>query len=80
MRIKILSFGIAKEICGGSVLRLEGPDNATAGAVKRLLTEQYPRHGGLGWVLLAADEGFAGTGTFLLANDELAVIPPVSGG
>ncbi len=80
MHIKILSFGVAKEICGGSVLQLEVPDNATAGEVKQLLTEQYPRLGGLASFLLAVNEEFAEPDTLLTPNDELAIIPPVSGG
>ncbi|MFN0034010.1 MAG: molybdopterin converting factor subunit 1 [Saprospiraceae bacterium] len=80
MNIKIRTFGIAKEICGGSVLQLELPDNATAGEVKQLLTEQYPRLGGLASFLLAVNEEFAEPDTLLALSDEVAIIPPVSGG
>ena len=80
MHINILTFGIAREICGGSTLRLELPDHATAGELKQLLTEQYPRLGGLNSFLLAINEEFAQSETLLNASDEIAIIPPVSGG
>ena len=80
MHIKILTFGIAKEICGGSSIRLEVPDQATAGELKQLLAEQYPRLGGLKSFLLAVNEEFAEPDTLLIASDEVAIIPPVSGG
>ena len=80
MHIKILTFGIAKEICGGSQLRLEVPDQVTAGALKQMLQEQYPRLGGLASFLLAVNEDFAEQETVIAAGDEVAIIPPVSGG
>ena len=80
MNIQILAFGIAKEICGDSALRVEIPDNATAGDLKRLLIEQYPRLGVLASFLLAVNEEFAQPDTLLQSGDEVAIIPPVSGG
>ncbi len=80
MQINILAFGIAKEICGGSNIRLEVSEHATAGDLKQLLAEQYPRLGGLASFLLAVNEEFAAPDTPLSARDEVAIIPPVSGG
>ncbi len=80
MHIKIRTFGIAKEICGGPILQLEVPDHATAGEVKQLLIEQFPRFGGLACFLLAVNEEFAEPDTLLASADEIAIIPPVSGG
>lgn len=80
MQINILAFGIAKEICGGSSIQLEVPDHATAGDLKQLLAEQYPRLGELASFLLAVNEAFAAPDTPLYTSDEVAIIPPVSGG
>lgn len=80
MNIKILAFGIAREICGSSTLRLEMPEGATAGDLKQLLIGQYPRLGGLNSFLLAVNEEFATTDTLISSGDEIAIIPPVSGG
>ena len=80
MYINIQNFGIARDICGGSTLRLELPDQATAGQLKQLLTEQYPRLGQLASFLLAVNEEYADPDLLLSPGDEIAVIPPVSGG
>lgn len=80
MQIKIQTFGIARDICGGSMISVDLPDHATAGQLKQLLTEQYPRLGALASFLLAVNEEYAEPGTRIQANDEIAVIPPVSGG
>ena len=80
MHINIHTFGIARDICGGSVLRLELPDNSTAGQLQQLLTEQYPRLGQLASFLLAVNEAYAEPDLLLSPEDEIAVIPPVSGG
>ena len=80
MHISIRTFGIAKEICGTTLLALEIPDHATAGELKQLLVERFPRLGGLSSFLLAVNEEFAEPDTLLGSTDEIAVIPPVSGG
>jgi len=80
MKITLRAFGIAKEICGGSTLELELPEQATAGQLKQLLVEQYPRLGGLTSFLLGVNQEFAEPDTRISPSDELAIIPPVSGG
>jgi molybdopterin synthase sulfur carrier subunit len=80
MNIKIHTFGIAKDICGGAMLHLEIPENADVGQVKQILTAQYPRLGQLASFLLAVNDEYADTDTLLVPGDEIAVIPPVSGG
>ena len=80
MQIKIQTFGIAREICGGPQISLQVPESTTAGQLKLLLTEHYPRLGALASFLLAVNEAYAEPQTLLQAEDEIAVIPPVSGG
>lgn len=80
MRIKILVFGIARDICGSGVIHLKVPETATAGQVKQLLTEEYPHLGQLKSFLLAVNEEYAELNTLIAPGDEIALIPPVSGG
>ncbi len=80
MHIKIHTFGIARDICGGPVFHLELPDDATAGQLKQQLADQYPRLGRLTSFLLAVNEEYAEPDTLLRPDDDIAVIPPVSGG
>ncbi len=80
MKINILTFGIAREICGGANFHLEAPEHTTAGELRQLLAEKYPRLAGLSSFLLAVNEEFAETDTLIRPGDEIAIIPPVSGG
>ena len=80
MQIKIQTFGIARDICGGSVIHLDLPDNATAAQLRHGLIERYPLLGALASFLLAVNEEYAEPDTQLLPDDEIAIIPPVSGG
>jgi molybdopterin converting factor small subunit len=80
MTAKILAFGIAKDIFGASVIELELPDGATAGVLRGALLQRYPPLGQLAGFLLAVNNEYAETDLLLDARDEVAVIPPVSGG
>jgi molybdopterin converting factor subunit 1 len=80
MRLTIHTFGIARDICGGPAVELEMPDRATADQLRQRLTEQYPRLGQLASFLLAVNEAYAAPDLLLAPTDEIAVIPPVSGG
>ena len=80
MHLRIHTFGIAREICGGAVLCLDLPGQITAAALKQHLADQYPRLGALASFLLAVNSEYAEPDTVLRPNDEIAIIPPVSGG
>lgn len=80
MQLQIRTFGIAREICGASSIALEVPESTSAGELKQLLAEKYPRLAALASFLVAVNEEFAQPDTLLAAGDELAIIPPVSGG
>ncbi|MEO6039266.1 MAG: molybdopterin converting factor subunit 1 [Saprospiraceae bacterium] len=80
MQIKIHTFGIARDICGGPVISLALPDYATARQLKQHLMERYPRLGDLSSFLLAVNEEYAEPDTPIQPQDEIALIPPVSGG
>lgn len=78
--MKILAFGIAKEIVGGSVIELPIASGISAGAVKELLSERYPGLRRLSSFSLAVNGEYAAPQTIVQDTDELAIIPPVSGG
>jgi molybdopterin converting factor subunit 1 len=80
MTANILAFGIAKDIFGASSITVELPANALAGDLKAVLEEQYPRLKQLASYLLAVNNEYAGNELVLTERDEIAVIPPVSGG
>ena len=80
MHITILSFGIARTIIGEKTIRMEVPEQATAGDLHRLLSEKYPPLGELAAFMLAVNEEYALPEVLLQEGDEVAIIPPVSGG
>lgn len=80
MQIHILAFGITREICGARAFPLELPDNSDTEALKTLLFERFPRLQALSSCLLAVNASYAHEPQMLAPGDEIALIPPVSGG
>ncbi|HMX39574.1 MAG TPA: MoaD/ThiS family protein [Saprospiraceae bacterium] len=80
MRLTVHTFGIARDICGGAVLTIDLPDAATVADLHRHLAEQFPRLAQLASFLLAVNAEYAPHDLPLSPGDEIAIIPPVSGG
>jgi molybdopterin converting factor subunit 1 len=79
MKIKVLAFGIAKDIFGGTSISIETNGNTTLD-LKTSLEEQYPRLKELRSYMLAVNNEYALDDGILAETDEIALIPPVSGG
>ena len=75
----MLAFGIAKDIFGGSSISIETNGNTTLD-LKTSLEEQYPRLKQLRSYMLAVNNEYALDDGILAETDEIALIPPVSGG
>jgi molybdopterin synthase catalytic subunit len=76
MQVRVALFAGLRERAGSAELALELPEGASVGdALARLsgLTEGVP-------VVLAVNREYAHDGDILQAGDEVALIPPVSGG
>ena len=82
MHVEIRLFAMLRERAGSSRLELELPDGATVGDALDALATSSPL-GGLIELLpvrMAVNREYASAETVLSAEDELALIPPVSGG
>lgn len=79
MRVNVLAFGIAKEIFGTNHLTIEF-EGSTSEDLKRSLEKQFPRLKQLPTYLLAVNNEYESGETAISSNDEIAIIPPVSGG
>ena len=81
MRVSVLYFGIVRERLGCGEDSMELPDGA---CVRDLLTELEGRHGslktGVDSLRIAVNREYVDSNHPLSENDEVAVIPPVSGG
>lgn len=80
MKINVLAFGVAKEIFGSSTVSLELTNDATIYNLKYLLEQQYPRLKQLASYMVAVNNEYALPGDTIHERDEIAIIPPVSGG
>jgi molybdopterin converting factor small subunit len=80
MKINILAFGIAKDIFGRSAITAELANDATISNLKYLLEGQYPKLKKLSTYMIAVNNEYALDGDTVHERDEIAIIPPVSGG
>jgi len=80
MKVNILAFGIVKEIFSSSSICLETGNDITVYNLKNLLEQQYPRLKQLSSYIIAVNSEYALPGDAIQEHDEIAVIPPVSGG
>ena len=80
MEINILAFGIAKDIIGGAVMKLEVAEKINAGELKSALEKKYEALAKLSSFLLAVNDEYAQPADLINPGDEVAIIPPVSGG
>ena len=81
MTVTVKLFAILRERANASELPLELPDGATITAAREELGRRLPVvRDDLGRVAWAVNRSYAPLETELHDGDELAVIPPVSGG
>ncbi|MGB5369435.1 MAG: MoaD/ThiS family protein [Flavobacteriaceae bacterium] len=80
--MEILLFGIAKDIVGKSKIHFEAGE-ARPTSVEQLrqrLKSSYPDLGRLSSIAVAVNSEYAEDDQVLQQGDEIAIIPPVSGG
>lgn len=80
MRVNILLFGITKDLIGKQHLQLELPAKVTVSSFKKFLQEKYPALVELNSLAIAVNSEYANDSVMIQENDEIALIPPVSGG
>ncbi|WP_210488874.1 molybdopterin converting factor subunit 1 [Rufibacter aurantiacus] len=79
--MEILLFGITREIVGGSTLTVAPEEPMqTVGQLKTWLAERYPAMQKLSSLAVAVDSEYADDAQPLRPGQEVALIPPVSGG
>ena len=79
--MKVLFFGMLKDIVGRAEDQLDLENGATLGRAFDQYCSQFPRIRDMaGSILLARNQEFAGPSAPLADGDEIALLPPVSGG
>ena len=81
-QMDLLFFGIAKDIVGTSQLEMDfGEESPNSVAdLKLALKKRYPEFSKLSSLAIAVNSEYAEDNVELKSNDEVAIIPPVSGG
>ena len=81
MQIKVLFFGQLRDVCGRSEDQLELPAGSRVGGVFQHYAAKFPMLQAMARsIVLARNHEFTGPETELAENDEIALLPPVSGG
>jgi molybdopterin synthase sulfur carrier subunit len=78
-RYRIRAFGITKDLLGGrdTTIEIRG---TTVGELKEEISERFPELSGLKSLFVAVNNDYADDDRVLQPTDEIALIPPVSGG
>jgi molybdopterin synthase catalytic subunit len=81
MQVRVLFFGVLKDLAGRSSDSLTLPDQATAGDVlEHYETRLTSLKGKLSSIAISVNQEYAGPEAKLHSGDEVALLPPVSGG
>lgn len=79
MIVKVKTFGIARDILGGREVELELSGNSV-GDLRQVLSSQFPKLDRLNSLFIAVNQEYAADDKTIMMSDEIALIPPVSGG
>ncbi len=81
MRVRVLFFGILKDILGFDKDSVVMADSATVQDLLNLYQSQFPALNGFApAIAISVNQEYASVDTKLTADDEVAFLPPVSGG
>ena len=80
MEISILAFGIARDIVGESEFAFPVREDQTVTQLKEALIAAYPDFATLASFAIAVNGSYVADDHLLNRNDEVVIIPPVSGG
>lgn len=81
MRVRVLFFGVLKEIFSRAEEELELPEGSTAGdLLLRVAGHAQAAQKALASSAVAVNREYAQAATLLHDHDEVALLPPVSGG
>jgi molybdopterin synthase sulfur carrier subunit len=79
MKVKVKTFGITRDMLGDREVEIVADGNSVADLRRHLLT-RYPALVGLRSLFIAVNQNYADESLLLHEHDEIALIPPVSGG
>lgn len=78
--LTIMTFGITRDITGANALHWTCMLPMSVAELKSQLLQKYPRFSTLGSLQIAVNATYAAPDLIIKPGDEIALIPPVSGG
>ncbi|NNM23364.1 MAG: MoaD/ThiS family protein, partial [Flavobacteriaceae bacterium] len=76
----VLVFGIAKDIMGGASVHLEVELPTDVEGLKQHILDEYPAFEDVRSLAIAINNEYGLSNAIIKNGDEIAIIPPVSGG
>jgi len=81
VRVRVLFFGMLRDIVGAAEQKIDVEDGARLESVFERYARQFPKLKGLeSSIVLACNQQFCDRATTVAEGDEIAFLPPVSGG
>jgi molybdopterin converting factor subunit 1 len=84
MRLKLLCFGVLKDLLGVATEEIQVPEGSSVADLLQILEQRTsnPRMVSNVWhsLAVAVNREYSSAGTVLRDGDEVALLPPVSGG
>lgn len=80
MKLNILAFGITKDILGSAETEIVVMEGISVGQLSNILETDFPQLKKLKSFFIAVNEEYAEEEQIIESGDEIALIPPVSGG
>lgn len=80
MKIDVLAFGIVRDIFGDDKISVDVDDNTDTEHLRTILEVQYSELKKLESYMIVVNEEYAQGSAVINEGDEIAIIPPVSGG
>ena len=81
MLVTVKCFAWAREVTGGDEVEVEVPDSGTVRDLRESLGKKFPAFAErMESIAVSVNQEFAGDSQGVSVGDELALIPPISGG
>lgn len=80
MKVKLIAYGVAREIIQSRHMELELNAGDTLASLRQVLVRRYPELAKLKSLSFAVGVNYQDDSYSLHENDEVVIIPPVSGG
>jgi molybdopterin converting factor subunit 1 len=81
MQVRLKCFAWAREVTGQEEIEIVCPEDATVGDLREKLAEKYPVFAErMESIAVSVNQEFSGDGVRIAPGDEVALIPPISGG